>query len=120
MTQTGASPPSIAALRKVHSPSSWLSTCSPVVDIIRDLLTNLRQFKELLLDEGVFSLFSQLSIFDCLFSQIIGVVKHATMLVVGTRFIRLNFGLLQLIWFGLLPIITGARPMPEGLRLLSA
>ena len=45
-----------------------LPACSSVVDIIRDLLTNLRQFEELLPDEGVFSLFSKLSIFDCLFS----------------------------------------------------
>jgi hypothetical protein len=47
---------------------AFLPACSSVVDVIRDLLTNLRQFEELLLDEGVFGLFSKLSIFDCLFS----------------------------------------------------
>jgi hypothetical protein len=73
-----------------------------------------------LLDEGVFGLFSKLSIFHCLFSQVIRVVKHATMLAVGAKSVRLNFSRCSSCGLGLLPISAGpihppSCPLLEGL-----
>jgi len=45
-----------------------LSACPTVVDFIGYLITDLSQFEKLLLDEGVFDLFSKGSIVCCLFS----------------------------------------------------
>jgi hypothetical protein len=76
LTHRVASPASIDALRKVHSPWRSLSACSSVVDIIRYLLKNLRQFEKLVFYLGIFGFFCEFAIFARLFSQIIRVVLH--------------------------------------------
>jgi hypothetical protein len=59
---------SVANVRAGLLQGLQLSACPTIVDFIGYLFTNIRQFKKLLLDKGVFGLFSKLSIFGCLVS----------------------------------------------------